>query len=158
EREGVDAVTESIALERATTRSRCGQGHVLIPHLLYQGIHSDVEWIKGGNVVSGTRRGIVEDAVAHVGAGHEFEDGLRVRPARALVVEEEVGFAAKDFFGDDGSPNGSAKPVSVPVGYPDGGVIVLPGVGGKIIVQVILVSRTVPGVGAALGHDLHLHA
>ena len=100
----------------------------------------------------------MQDPVAHVSTGDKFGDGLRVGPARALVIEKEVGFAAENLFGKDGAANRDSEPASVPVRYRRSRLIILPGIAREVVVPVILVARAVPGVGAALGDDRHLHA
>ena len=102
----------------------------------------------------------MQDPVAHVSAGDELGDALGVRPARALVVEKEVSLAAKNLFRKDGAADRASEPASMPVRYRRDwhGLFILPSVAGEVVVPIILVSRTVPGVGAALGDDRHLHA
>ena len=57
-----------------------------------------------------------------------------------------------------GPPIGAAETVVVVARIREAVEVVLPGVGVQVVVEVVLVCRAVPLVGAALGDDLHLRA
>ena len=79
---------------------------------------------------------------------------LRVGETEAFIVGEEIGLAAQNLLRDERSADGAAEAVVVETRVRDTVVIVLPGIGVQVVVEVILVSGAVPLVSAALGLDM----
>src|ERR1019366_2396482 len=134
--------------------------HILVPELPHQGVDSDAQRIKGRNVVrhrvpGGIREG--EESGAHGRRRHCSLDGGGVGPAEALIIGEEVSLSPQHSR-QDGAASRRAKAVVMIVGVWQSVVVIHPGVGVEVVVQIVLVNRAVPGAGAALGDYLHLCA
>jgi hypothetical protein len=78
---------------------------------------------------------------------------LRVIPAEAFVVGEEIGLSPENVLRNDGTPAGCAEPIVVIAGKWRSGGIVVPRVCAKVIIEIICVSGAMPGIGATPGDD-----
>ncbi len=151
------------AVASATSKSTCdgGPGAAGVvsrrhqgPQLLNGGINSNPSGIQALCVVICSIES--ENSGAHVCARNGPFDGRRVLPAEALIVEKEVGLAAKNRLRNDGTADSAPKTVVMEAGDRSSGSIVVPGVSIESVVQIIFVSGAVPSVGAALGDHLDL--
>src|SRR5437773_4138994 len=99
-----------------------------------------------------------KDALAHSICWNDPLDGCRVGPPESLEIGEEVSFAAQNTLGNDRATAGSTSAVVMVTGQRRAAIVVIPGVGIEMVVQIIFVCCAVPGVGTALGDDLDLCA
>src|ERR1700687_3606639 len=139
----------------------------LVPHLRNQGIDSDASGItSGGSGRTTIHSGIQvvlhapkrKDTRAHARCRNRHLVGGRVLPTEALVIGKEIGLSSQNALWNDRPATGGAKAVVVIARQRCTGEVILPGVGIKLIVKIILVGGAMPGISAALGDHLNLRA
>src|SRR6266436_2333716 len=124
------------------------------PKLLNQRIHSETAGVAGGcsarpTIGSGIQ--IVLNATESENSGSHCcsRDGPLngydvVVPAEALVVCKEVGLTPKNLFGNYGAADSATEAIVMEAGKCGAAGIVIPSVGVKIVVEIILVESAVP--------------
>ena len=96
-----------------------------------------------------------------VGDGTFLCEGDGLREVEALVIEKEIGFPAENFFRDNRPANSRAVPAVMEAGkrcrtgLQKVIVVILPALRRPVVIFVIFVARAVPGIGSALGDNLH---
>src|SRR5271169_503753 len=134
---------------------------IRVPYLRNDFIESYLEGVNACQTGNGARSGVCYIARSQGRRGNVPGDGLSRGIAEGLVIEEEVGLASKNIFRNERTTDRTAK-TAVVVGGKSNVVwsreVILPAIGGPVVVLIVFVGRAVETAGSALRDHLHFGA